>query len=62
MFYAIKAMRIGRGRGRGLGEYCTHSKKNSDIISVRKTERNRLVGRPRCRWEDHLKINFREAS
>jgi hypothetical protein len=28
---------------RGGGKYCTHSKKNADRISVRKTERNRLV-------------------
>jgi hypothetical protein len=54
----MKAIRMGRGDS---GKYCTHSKKNADTISVKNTERNILVLKPKCRWEDNLKINFKET-
>jgi hypothetical protein len=29
-------------------------------ILVGKPERKRPLGRPRCRWEDHIRMNLRE--
>jgi hypothetical protein len=30
-------------------------------ISVTKPEEKRSLGRPRCRWEDNIKMDLREA-
>jgi hypothetical protein len=35
-------------------------KRNAYRILVRKPERKRLLGRPRRRWEDNIKINLGE--
>jgi hypothetical protein len=34
--------------------------RNSCNIFVGITEGKRLVGRPRCRWEDNIKMDLRE--
>jgi hypothetical protein len=36
--------------------------KSAYIILVGKTERKRLLGRPRCKWVDNIKINHREIA
>jgi hypothetical protein len=36
-------------------------KRNERRILVRKQERRRPLGRPRRRWEDNIKIDFKEA-
>jgi hypothetical protein len=33
--------------------------KNAYTIFLRKTERKRLLGRPRCRWEDNIRTNLK---
>jgi hypothetical protein len=33
---------------------------NAYMILMRKSERKRPLGRPRCRWEDNIKIDLRE--
>jgi hypothetical protein len=35
-------------------------KLNAYRVSVRKPEGRRLLGRPKCRWEDNIKIDLRE--
>jgi hypothetical protein len=35
-------------------------KRNADRILVGKPEGKRPLGRPRCRWEDNIKMDFRE--
>jgi hypothetical protein len=35
-------------------------KKNAYRIFVGKPEGNRPLGRPRCRWEDDIRMNLRE--
>jgi hypothetical protein len=30
-------------------------------VLVRKSEGNRPLGRPRCRWEDNIKMNLQEV-
>jgi hypothetical protein len=37
-------------------------KRNPYNILVGKPEGKRLLGRHRCRWEDNIKINFREIA
>jgi hypothetical protein len=34
-------------------------KRNTYRILVRKPERKRPLGRPRCRWEDNIKMDLR---
>jgi hypothetical protein len=34
-------------------------KRNANSILVRKPEGKRPVGRPRCRWEDNIKMDLR---
>jgi hypothetical protein len=34
--------------------------RNADKILVGKCERKRPLGRPRCIWEDNIKMNLRE--
>jgi hypothetical protein len=34
--------------------------RNSCRILVEKSERKRLLGRPRFRWEDNIRMDFRE--
>jgi hypothetical protein len=36
------------------------AKRNSYRILVGKAGKKRLLGRPRCRWVDNIKIDFRE--
>jgi hypothetical protein len=36
-------------------------KRNAYRIFVRMTEENRSLGRPRCRWVDNIKMDFREV-
>jgi hypothetical protein len=35
-------------------------KRNAYKILVRKPEGKRPLGKPRCRWEDNIKMNLRE--
>jgi hypothetical protein len=35
-------------------------KRNAYRILVGKPERKRPLGRPRCRWEDNIRIDLRE--
>ena len=35
--------------------------RNAYRVLVRKPESNRLLGRPRCRWEDNIKMDLREV-
>jgi len=30
-------------------------------VSVAKTNRKRSLGRPRCRWEDNIKMDFQQV-
>jgi hypothetical protein len=39
---------------------CMGEKNNSCRILVGKPERERPVGRPKCRWEDNIKMDLRE--
>jgi len=34
--------------------------KNSYKVLVRKPEGKRLLGRPRCRWEDKIRMDLKE--
>jgi hypothetical protein len=36
--------------------------KNVNKILVRKPERKRTLGRPRCRWEDNISVTFKEIA
>jgi hypothetical protein len=36
-------------------------KRNSYMILVGKPEGKRPLGRPRCRWADHIKMDLRET-
>jgi hypothetical protein len=36
-------------------------KQNAYRVLVGKPEGKRQVGRPRCRWEDNIKMDFREV-
>jgi hypothetical protein len=33
--------------------------KNACILSVRKPEGKKSLGKPRCRWEDNIKMNLK---
>ena len=35
--------------------------RNAYRVLVGKLEEKRLLGRPRCRWEDNIKMDFREV-
>jgi hypothetical protein len=35
-------------------------KSNAYRILVKKPKRKRALGRPRCRWEDNIKVDLRE--
>jgi hypothetical protein len=39
---------------------CLGEKRNAHGISAGKTEGKRSLGRPRCRWEDNIKVYLRE--
>jgi hypothetical protein len=39
---------------------CMGEMRNAYKILVRKPEGKRLLGRPRCRWEDNLRMDLRE--
>jgi hypothetical protein len=45
-----------------MGRACSTNgdKRNACMISVGKPEGKRPLGRPRCRWVDNIKIDFRE--
>jgi hypothetical protein len=40
---------------------CTGVKRNAYRTLVGKPEGNRPLGRPRCRWEDNIKMDLRET-
>jgi hypothetical protein len=45
----------------GMSGACsTHEMRNAYTIFVGKLERKRLLGRPRRRWEDNIRMDFRE--
>ena len=39
----------------------TEKFRNAHRVLVRKPEENRPLGRPRCRWEDNIKMHLREV-
>jgi hypothetical protein len=39
---------------------CMGEKKSAYSILVGKREGNRLLGRPRCRWEDNIKMDLQK--
>jgi hypothetical protein len=45
-----------------MGRACSTNgeKRNAHRILVGKPEENRTLGRPRCRWVDNIKVDFRE--
>jgi hypothetical protein len=45
-----------------MGRACSTNgaKRNSYRILVGKPEGKRLLGRPRCRWEDNIKMDLRD--
>ena len=46
---------------RWLGQVaCKGEKKSAYSILVGKCEGNRLLGRPRCRWEDNIKMDLQK--
>jgi hypothetical protein len=51
----IRTIKSRRMRWAGMGE-----KRNAYRIWVGKPEGRRLLGRPRCRWVDNIKMDLRE--
>jgi hypothetical protein len=45
-----------------MGMACStnREKRNAYKILVRKPEGKRTLGRPRCRWEDNIRMDLRE--
>jgi hypothetical protein len=43
-----------------MGGTCSTHGRDGYIISVGKPEGKRPLGRPRCRWEDNIKMDLRE--
>jgi len=39
---------------------CVGNKRNAYRVVVGKSERKKPLGRPRCRWEDTIKMNLKE--
>jgi len=41
---------------------CMGEMRNAYKILVQKPEGKRLLGRPRCRWEDNIRMDLRERN
>jgi hypothetical protein len=45
-----------------MGKACsTYGKRRGAYMVLVKKPEERPLGRPRCRWEDNIKMNFREV-
>lgn len=57
-----KSIRVTKIKEDEIGGHVAHAedKKNAYSILVRKPERKRQLERPRCSWEDNVKIYLKE--
>jgi hypothetical protein len=44
-----------------IGELCSTERRGVHRVLVGKPEGRRLLGRPRCRWKDNIKIYLQEV-
>jgi hypothetical protein len=61
LYFLLNIIRMTESRIRWAGHVtCIWEKRNAYTVLVRKPGGKRLLGRPRCRWEDNIKMDLRE--